>query len=124
MFMTGLTGGKMSSSIPESVILLNDKPKVGAKKVMNAKTGGAVTLEEQKKHGGSPEQCTVYELLLYHLIEDDEKLKKIFETCREGSLMCGECKSHAASLMEEFLADLAVKRKTAARKIDEYMVWE
>ncbi len=38
-FMTGLQGGKMSSSIPESYIALTDKPEDGAKKVMRAKTG-------------------------------------------------------------------------------------
>jgi tryptophanyl-tRNA synthetase len=124
MFMSGLTGGKMSSSIPESVIMLNDDPKEGAKKVKNAKTGGAISLEEQKKHGGKPEECTVYELLLYHLVEDDEELKEIFAKCKSGERMCGECKSYAAQLMEAFLTDLAEKRKAARRKIDEYLVWE
>ncbi|ODS37920.1 MAG: tryptophan--tRNA ligase [Candidatus Altiarchaeales archaeon WOR_SM1_79] len=124
VFMSGLTGGKMSSSIPESLIMLNDDPKVGAKKVMNAKTGGAVSQEEQRKHGGKPEECTVYELLLYHLIDDDEELNEIFETCKDGSRMCGECKKYTARLMEAFLADLEDKRKIAKRRIDEYVVWE
>ncbi len=124
MFMSGLTGGKMSSSIPESVIMLNDDPKVGANKVKNAKTGGAISLDEQKKNGGKPEICTVYELLLYHLVEDDDELGKIYETCKSGDRMCGVCKNHAAELMESFLADLAKKRKTARNRIDEYLVWE
>ncbi|UCG69481.1 MAG: tryptophan--tRNA ligase [Thermoplasmata archaeon] len=124
MFMSGLTGGKMSSSIPESVIMLNDDPKAGAKKVKNAKTGGAISLEEQKKNGGKPEECTVYELLLYHLVEDDEELKGIYEKCKSGERMCGECKNYAAQLMVTFLSDLADKRKVAKRRIDEYLVWE
>lgn len=124
MFMSGLTGGKMSSSIPESLIMLNDNPNVGARKVINAKTGGAISLEEQRKYGGKPEQCTVYELLLYHLVEDDDEVKEIYEACKNGSRMCGDCKKYAAQLMEVFLADLAEKRKAAKRRIDEYLVWE
>ncbi|MEE9151837.1 MAG: tryptophan--tRNA ligase [Thermoplasmata archaeon] len=124
MFMSGLTGGKMSSSVPESVIMLNDEPKVGSKKVKNAKTGGAISLEEQKKHGGKPEECTVYELLLYHLVEDDEELKDIYEKCKSGDRMCGDCKNYAAELIETFLEDLAEKRKIAKKRIDDYLVWE
>jgi tryptophanyl-tRNA synthetase len=124
IFMTGLTGGKMSSSVPESVIMLNEDPKEGAKKVMNAKTGGATSLEEQKKNGGKPEICTVYELMLYHLVEDDDELKGYFEACKSGTRMCGECKKYAASLMEEFLASLAKKRRNARSHLEEYVVWE
>ena len=43
-FMTGLTGGKMSSSDPESSIFLNDEPGLGKDKVMSAKTGGRTTV--------------------------------------------------------------------------------
>ena len=114
----------MSSSIPESVIMLNDDPKEGAKKVKNAKTGGAISLEEQKKNGGKPEECTVYELLLYHLVEDDDELARIFETCKSGERMCGECKNYTAQLMEDFLSDLAKKRKAARSRLENYLVWE
>ncbi|MEE8564753.1 MAG: tryptophan--tRNA ligase, partial [Candidatus Thermoplasmatota archaeon] len=76
-FMTGLTGEKMSSSKPESAIFLTDTPKEADKKIKQAKTGGAITLEQQKKEGGKPDQCVVYELFLYHLIEDDKELQNI-----------------------------------------------
>ncbi len=124
MFMSGLTGGKMSSSVPESLIMLNDDPKEAARKVKNAKTGGAISLEEQKKHGGKPEECTVYELLLYHLVEDDDELRQIFDTCRSGERMCGTCKNQAAQLIEDFLTELARKRRAAMRRIEDYVVWE
>ena len=114
----------MSSSIPESVIMLNDDPKEGAKKVKNAKTGGAISLEEQKKNGGKPEECTVYELLLYHLVEDDDELARIFETCKSGERMCGECKDYAAQLMEDFLSDLAKKREAARSRCHLYSLHE
>jgi tryptophanyl-tRNA synthetase len=120
-FITGLTGDKMSSSKPESAIFLTDSPQEAKKKIMNAKTGGAVTLEEQKKSGGKPDECMIYELFLYHLIEDDSELRTIYESCKKGQLMCGNCKKHAAELMEAFLVDLQEKRKKALGQIQEYL---
>ena len=120
-FMTGLTGEKMSSSKPESAIFLTDSPKEANKKIMNAKTGGAVSLEEQKRHGGKPDECMIYELFLYHLIEDDKELQHIYAACKNGEKMCGHCKEHAAQLIEKLLLDLQEKRKNAKDKIKQYL---
>ena len=113
-FITGLTGDKMSSSKPESAIFLTDSAEDARKKIMHAKTGGAMTLEEQKKHGGSPDACVIYELFLYHLIEDDDELAMIYGDCKQGKLMCGHCKKRAAELMAGELADIAKKRAQAS----------
>jgi tryptophanyl-tRNA synthetase len=120
-FITGLTGEKMSSSKPESAIFLTDTPQEAKKKIMNAKTGGAVTLEEQKKSGGKPDECMIYELFLYHLIEDDHELKSIYDACKKGELMCGSCKKQAAERMEKLLLDLQEKRKAAAHQLSQYL---
>ena len=120
-FITGLNGDKMSSSKPESAIFLTDPPKTAAKKIMNAKTGGAVSLEAQKKEGGKPDECMIYELFLYHLIEDDIELQEIHTSCKNGQRMCGNCKKYAVQLMEKLLADLQEKRKTAEGKIKQYL---
>jgi len=120
-FMTGLTGDKMSSSKPESAIFLTDSPQEATKKIMNAKTGGAISLEEQKKHGGKPDECMIYELFLYHLIEDDKELQEIYNTCKNGERMCGHCKKHAAQLMEKLILDIQEKRKNAKTKISQYL---
>ncbi len=119
-FMTGLQGGKMSSSIPESYIALTDKPEEGAKKVMRAITGGRVTLEEQKKFGGEPDKCSVYELLLYHLIEDDNELLEVYKDCVGGTRVCGNCKKFTAGLMREFLKDHQEKREMARERLGEF----
>jgi tryptophanyl-tRNA synthetase len=120
-FMTGLTGEKMSSSKPDSAIFLTDTPKESTKKIMHAKTGGAVTLEEHKKYGGKPDECVIYELFLYHLIESDSELMDIYNKCKTGEKICGECKKHAAQLMEKLLLDLQEKREKAKDKIKEYL---
>jgi tryptophanyl-tRNA synthetase len=119
--MTGLTGGKMSSSVPESSIFLTDEPEIGAKKINLCKTGGGVSLEEQRKYGGKPEECVVYELFLYHLLEDDSELNEIYEACRGGKQLCGKCKKYASELTSKFLADLREKRALAHEEINEYI---
>lgn len=120
-FMTGLTGEKMSSSKPESAIFLTDTPKDAKKKIMHAKTGGKVSLEEQKKEGGNPDDCMIYELFLYHLIDDDKQLQDIYMTCRNGERLCGHCKKQAADRMGDILKDIAEKREVADEKIESYL---
>jgi len=111
-FMTGLQGGKMSSSIPESYIALTDMPEDGAKKVMRAITGGRVTLEEQKKLGGEPDKCSVYELLLYHLVEDDNELVEVYKDCVEAREYAGIARNIQRSLCGIF-KDHQEKRELA-----------
>ncbi|HLB70432.1 MAG TPA: tryptophan--tRNA ligase [Candidatus Methanoperedens sp.] len=119
-FMTGLQGGKMSSSVQESFIALSDKPEEGAKKVMRAITGGRVTIEEQKEKGGEPEKCSVYELLLFHLIEDDSELMEVYKDCVGGTRVCGVCKKHAAERMKEFLKGHQEKMELARERLGEF----
>jgi tryptophanyl-tRNA synthetase len=112
-FLTGLTGGKMSSSKPKTAIYLNDTPKEAEKKVKTAKTGGRESLQEQKELGGRPDECVIYEMLVYHLIESDEELSKIHEECKNGTLLCGACKARTSELMKEFFEDLHTKQPEA-----------
>lgn len=116
-FMSGLTGGKMSSSIPESNIALSEDPKSAAKKIMKAKTGGRESAEEQRELGGEYEKCSVYELNLFHLMDDDAELIQLQKECSSGKILCGECKKKAADRMELFLTDLQKKREEAFEKL-------
>jgi len=110
-FMTGLTGGKMSSSVPASHISLLDDPAEGYDKVKAATTGGRETAELQRELGGEPDECPVYELYTYLLAgEDDEFATRVYEECAGGERLCGDCKEQAARLMEEFLEDHQEKR--------------
>ncbi len=121
-FMSGLAGGKMSSSAPNSVIALTESPDVAAAKIKKAKTGGSITLAEQRRSGGEPQKCTVYELLMFHLLEDDEQLAGIFKECREGGRACGKCKALAMELMSNFLKEHQEKRELAKERLDEFGV--
>ncbi len=112
-FMRGIQGGKMSSSNSKSYISLSGDPKTEAKKVMSAKTGGRATVEEQKKLGGTPEDCVVYEIFLYHLMPNDKELEKRYSECRSGKIMCGECKKDCAERLEKFLVEHHKKREKA-----------
>jgi len=119
-FMTGLTGGKMSSSVPASHISLLDDPEEGADKVRAATTGGRETAEKQRELGGEPDECPVYELYAYLLADDDDEFAtKVYEECAGGERLCGGCKEQAARLMEEFLEDHQEKREGWADRLDE-----
>lgn len=113
-FMTGLTGGKMSSSIPASHISLLDDPQTGYDKVRSATTGGRETAELQRELGGKADECPVYELYAYLLAgDDDEFAKEVYDECVGGERLCGDCKEQAAVLMREFLAEHQEKREEA-----------
>ncbi|MDR2873365.1 MAG: tryptophan--tRNA ligase [Methanobrevibacter sp.] len=109
-FISGLNKDKMSSSKPKTAIFLTDSLDVVEKKVKSAKTGGRESLKEQKELGGCPEKCVVYELLLYHLIKEDKKLENVYTHCKEGTLLCGECKQATADKLKELFENLAIKR--------------
>jgi len=111
-FMTGLTGGKMSSSIAASHISLLDDPEDGYQKVKSATTGGRETAEKQRELGGKADECPVYELYAYLLAgDDDEFAKLVYDECVGGERLCGDCKEQAAELMKRFLEDHQQKRE-------------
>ncbi|MWV64159.1 tryptophan--tRNA ligase [Halorubrum sp. JWXQ-INN 858] len=119
-FISGLTGGKMSSSIPASHISLLDAPEDGYDKVKAATTGGRSTAEEQRELGGEADECPVYELYAYLLAGDDDELTKtVYSECVNGERLCGGCKEQAAELMSEFLADHQEKRAEAEAVLED-----
>ncbi len=120
-FQTGLDGNKMSSSRPEYTIFLSDPVDVAVRKLKRALTGGRATVEEQRKLGGEPEKCTVYEFYVYHLISDDRELMRIYEDCRAGRLLCGEDKEYAAQLLSRFLEEHQRRLEKAKDKVLDYV---
>jgi tryptophanyl-tRNA synthetase len=119
-FMTGLTGGKMSSSEPASHISLLDDPEDGYDKVKAATTGGRETAEKQRELGGEADECPVYELYAYLLAgDDDEFATEVYEECVNGERLCGGCKEQAAELMQSFLEEHQEKRAEAEALLED-----
>ncbi len=119
-----LTGqAKMSKRNPMGILYLTDDLEVARRKIMAAYTGGRATAEEQKKLGGIPEICTVFvELLSMHFVEDDSLLKKWYDECKTGSILCGECKARAWEVISRWLKEHQRKREQCidiARKLVE-----
>ncbi len=115
-FIRGLDGNKMSSSHPEYAIFLLDPPDIIRRKVMAALTGGKATAEEQRKYGGIPEKCTVYELYMYWLYRDDRELRDLYEKCIRGEILCGEDKKNAAKLLIEMIKKHQTRYKEVVKK--------
>jgi tryptophanyl-tRNA synthetase len=118
IFMPGLTGGKMSSSIPESIISFYEPEAAVRKKVMSAITGGRMTGDEQKRLGGEPDKCSLYLLNLFHMVTDDAELAEIRRKCVSGEIMCGQCKKETAERVMIFLKDFREKMDAAAEEIE------
>jgi tryptophanyl-tRNA synthetase len=118
VFLPGLTGGKMSSSVPESIISFYEPDAVVRKKIMNGLTGGRMTLEEQKRLGGEPDKCPLFLLNLFHMVTDDAELAAIRRRCSTGEITCGQCKKETAERVVAFLKDFREEMDVAAEKIE------
>ncbi|MCL2712125.1 MAG: tryptophan--tRNA ligase [Methanomassiliicoccaceae archaeon] len=110
----GLSGSdKMSSSDPTATIYTTDSNKEVKKKVGKAFTGGCVSVEEQRVKGGNPEVCAVFKYNYYLFEDDDKKLNELTERCRNGEILCGECKVALTEKINVFLEKHQEKREKA-----------
>ncbi len=106
-----LTGsGKMSKREPMGLLALTDDPGLARKKILQAYTGGRDSVRVQRELGGEPGKCVIYEYLMFHFLEDDEELSRIYSECIAGSRICGLCKSEAAEIVEKYLEQHHLKR--------------
>jgi tryptophanyl-tRNA synthetase len=122
-FLPGLgEGGKMSASDPSTAIFTTDSPSEAKRKIMGAFTGGADTKEHQRKYGGKPDICTVYQYFYYLFEPDDVKLKDLKARCKAGEILCGECKKILAERVADFLNKHQEKREKAKDQIEKFMV--
>lgn len=122
-FIPGLgQGGKMSASQPETAIFTTDAPKAVEKKILSAFTGGRSTVEEQRKLGGQPDICPVYHYYYFMFEQNEEKLLNIYDDCKSGKLLCGDCKAMLAPRVRKFIQEHQEKRAKAQSRMDEFMV--
>lgn len=123
-FLPPLTGmqGKMSASVADTAIWLNDSPKMVRNKIMKyAFSGGQTTVEEHRKLGGNPEVDVSYQWLSILFEEDDAKLKTIHDDYKSGKLLSGELKQILVDKINSFLEGHRKKREHAAPLVKKMM---
>ena len=118
----GLDGSpKMSKRNPMSYFTLHEPPEMIAKKISNAFTGGRPTVKEQRELGGIPEICSVYAINMFHFMENDEEVIKLYNDCKSGNIICGECKQRTIEIVLRFIRNLEEKRKKFIDKAREIL---
>ncbi|PKM91919.1 MAG: tryptophan--tRNA ligase, partial [Euryarchaeota archaeon HGW-Euryarchaeota-1] len=91
VFLPGLQGpeGKMSSSIPDSAIFLDDKPEDIKRKISKAFSGGQPTIEEHRAKGGDPDIDASFQYLKIFFEPNDAKLQQIYDDYKSGKTLTG-----------------------------------
>ena len=120
--MLGLGGSdKMSKRSADTLLTLDDATKDASRKIMTAFTGGRDTVEEQRRLGGRPEICPVYDLYRFHFARDDDHVQLVYHECTKGIRLCGECKQEAAGLVKDFLEGHRKRRDALMNDAKELM---
>ena len=116
-------GGKMSASSENETIYTTDSPDIVKKKINKyAFSGGQPDIEEHRKKGGNPDIDVSYEYLRIFFEQDDNKLKKIYDDYKSGSLLTGELKSILIEKINEFLKSHQEKREKAKEQLDKFLL--
>lgn len=122
-FLPSLAGPehKMSASAKNTCIYVTDTIDEVKEKIKTAYTGGSPMLKYQKEHGGIPEVCSIYGIMLYHMLDKTEA-DQIAESCRKGEKTCRECKEQCLTGLETMLKEHQEKRKAARALIDKFLL--
>jgi tryptophanyl-tRNA synthetase len=121
-FLSGLRGGKMSSSDPYSYIALTDPPETVKEKINKyAFSGGRDTVKEHREKGGNPDIDVSYQMLQFMFEPDNKKLKKIHDDYRSGALLTGELKQMLIEKLQRFLTEHQKKRSAARKQVDKFL---
>ncbi len=119
-FLPGLKNVPMSSSVPETAIYVTDDEKTVREKIMRASSGGAISTSHQRKLGGRPDKCVVFEWLKAFYFRSKEHADRYAEACRRGEIICGyDCKPLACEVVTRFIEE--VRRRAEKIDIGKYM---
>lgn len=124
-FLPPLLGvnGKMSSTNSNVAILSTDSPKEVKNKINKyAFSGGQPTIEEHRKKGGNPDIDVSYLYLKYFFEPDDKKLKELYNSYKNGSLLSGELKKYLIDKINFYLEQHQKRRMVAEKKISKYLL--
>ncbi len=116
--------GKMSASQPKTTIFTTDSEEDVEEKINEAFTGGRVSADEQREKGGDPDICAIQNYRYFIFEEDDDRIEDIDERCREGDILCGECKQMLKEKINDFLRKHQKKREEARDKLDDFLVYD
>ncbi|MCF8885063.1 MAG: tryptophan--tRNA ligase [Nitrososphaerota archaeon] len=101
--------GKMSKSDPYSAIFIPEEDEnFLRRKIYRAFSGGAPSLEEQRKRGANLEIDVPFQLLRF-LLPDDNELKRIAEEYGSGKMISGEVKEYLYNFLKEYMKELKEK---------------
>ncbi len=119
----GIDGSyKMSKSSPLSYFFLHEDMKDISYKIRNAFTGGRDTAEEQRRLGGRPEICRIFDLFKFMFEEDDNSLIEREQQCKSGELLCGPCKKQLIAKIEDYRHDHLEKKESLLEQAKEIIM--
>ena len=113
-FLPPLTGveGKMSASIADTALWLDDDEKTVKKKVNKyAFSGGKETVEEHREKGGDVSVDVPFQWLSILFEPDDKRLGEVRDKYTRGEMLSGEMKGMLIDRINEFLEEHRKKRE-------------
>ncbi len=124
IFLPGLSGNvKMSSSIDNETVFINDNPELVKQKILRyAFSGGQATVKEHRKLGGNPDVDISYQWLYSFFEDNDAKIKRIYDSYVSGSLLTSELKEMLAEKINTFLKIHNQARVRARKNLKKYLL--
>ena len=110
-FAPGMTGGKMSSSKPETTIFMTDSVESVSKKVNRAISGGKSTVEEHRRLGGDCSKDISFQYLKFFFEQEDSALSEIRRDYESGRMLAGEMKKLCIDKASNWLEEISEKRE-------------
>ena len=120
-FAVGMTGGKMSSSMPETTIFLNEDLKQMEKKFKRSFSGGQATVEEHRRLGGNPDIDVAFQYLNFFFEEDDAALEEVRRGYVAGDILSGELKAMTIDKAATWLTELNELRDQNAHLVNDFL---
>jgi len=114
---------KMSASKPDTCIYLTDSPEEAELKLKRSYTGGLKSGKDQQALGGVPEICPIFLIQKYHFLNLKET-ENLENKCKNGKILCGECKKQCIEYVKKFLKDHHKKREKAKKQINKFLIKE
>jgi len=120
-FAVGLTGDKMSSSLPNTTLFLSDDEKQIEKKIKKAFSGGQPTTEEHRRLGGDPDKDVAYQYMMFFFEEDDDYLAEINSRYRSGDLLAGEMKQLCIDRAQLWVRELNERKDETEHIVQQFI---